>query len=322
MDDLSKEQETLDAQSVSIIKNENEDQMNSPTLVSIGLPVFNEERFLHETIESILNQDHPNIEIIISDNASDDATQEICLQYAKKSTNIRYIRQKENIGLGANFRTVLDQAKGKYFMWACGHDLWSQRYISECLQTLIEYPDAELAVPTSHWIDAAGDTLTKSSGYSDSRGMDIIARYFTIFWGNMHSAFGLLRTETLRSWKTRKIVGEDLVFLTFLALRGDFVHVPNAHWYRREFRFEKSYDERIKRYKKGPQQITRTLFDNILPFARLVFYLIIEVLNAKTTLLNKMLIMMLLPPSFIARFYSGKNQYNKPENVTTDSNPV
>ena len=139
--------------------------------------------------------------------------------------------------------------------------------------------------------------------------MDIIARFFTIFWGNMHPVSGLLRTQSLRKWKLREIVGEDLVLLTFLALRGDFIHVPSAHWHRREFRFEKSYHERLNRYKKGPQKITRTLLDRKLPFARLVFYLIIEVLNAKTSVLNKILILVLLLPSFVARFYSGKNQY-------------
>lgn len=285
------------------------DFMSELPLVSIGLPVYNEERFLSKTIESLINQDYPNIEIIISDNYSDDATQDICREYSRHCERIRYFRQESNIGLGANFRTVFEESKGDYMLFACGHDLWSERYISECMNALIDNPNAVVAVPSSRWVGPSDELLSAKSGHSDTRGMDEVARYFTIFWGNMHPAFGLIDKRVLKDWHIREIIGEDLIMLTFLALRGDFVHVPQAEWSRREFRFESSYNERIKRYKHGSQKVASTFIDKLLPFARLVIYLNTEIIQSPISFKNKILITLLLMPSIVARFYSGKSQY-------------
>ena len=67
-------------------------------LVSIGVPVFNGNPLITETIESLANQDYANIEIIISDNASTDGTDEVCRQAANRYENVKFYRQKENIG--------------------------------------------------------------------------------------------------------------------------------------------------------------------------------------------------------------------------------
>lgn len=278
-------------------------------LVSIGLPVYNEEQYLRQTLDSLLCQDHLNIEIIISDNASDDMTEQICREYCQISNKIRYSRFAENMGQGANFKKVLHEARGEFFMWACGHDLWSTTFITKCLKMLQANPTAIVAVPASNWIDQHGLPLDKHSGFSDTSGMDIIARYFTLFWGNMHPAYGLMRTSIIQQWPIREIVGEDLIMLTFLAFHGDFVHASKAIWSRREFRFEKSYRARVTRYKRGPQKVAKTHFDRVFPFARLPYYLIMTALTAKSPLSVRCLIILLLIPSIFVRYLSGKAQY-------------
>ena len=68
-------------------------------IVSIGLPVYNGETFLKDTLESILQQTFSNFELIISDNASTDATEKICKSFASKDERIRYHRNESNLGL-------------------------------------------------------------------------------------------------------------------------------------------------------------------------------------------------------------------------------
>ncbi len=76
------------------------------TLVSIGLPVRNGEKHVEKVVRSVLGQDHEYIELVISDNASTDGTEEICRELARSDQRIAYFRQPENIGLiNNNIRT-------------------------------------------------------------------------------------------------------------------------------------------------------------------------------------------------------------------------
>jgi len=122
-------------------------------LVSIGLPVFNEGRFIRQSLESLISQDYKNIEIIISDNASTDNTRKICEEVEREYSNIRYYRFDQNLGAVKNFNYVFECAKGKYFTWASGHDLWSSNYIRQCVKELEENKDAVIAFATTLWID-------------------------------------------------------------------------------------------------------------------------------------------------------------------------
>lgn len=104
--------------------------------VSIGMPVYNGEKYIRNALDSLLNQTFPNFELIISDNASTDRTKEICCEYASKDSRIRYFRQAENNGAIANFQFVLDQASGEFFMWAAYDDLWSSNFLKDAVGSL------------------------------------------------------------------------------------------------------------------------------------------------------------------------------------------
>jgi glycosyltransferase involved in cell wall biosynthesis len=99
--------------------------------VSIGMPVYNGEKFIRAALDSLLAQTFTDFELIISDNASTDGTEFICREYAKKDERVRYVRQAVNIGGVANFQFVLDEAVGEYFMWAACDDWWSSRFLEE-----------------------------------------------------------------------------------------------------------------------------------------------------------------------------------------------
>jgi glycosyltransferase involved in cell wall biosynthesis len=108
--------------------------MNSriPT-VSIGMPVYNGAKYIREALDSLLAQTFTDFELIISDNASTDATQEICQEYAEQDSRIRYIRQSTNMGAMPNFTFVLDEARAEYFMWVAHDDKWSLNWLAELL---------------------------------------------------------------------------------------------------------------------------------------------------------------------------------------------
>jgi glycosyltransferase involved in cell wall biosynthesis len=102
--------------------------------VSIGLPVYNGEKYLRQSLESLLGQSFKDIDLIISDNASTDGTSVICQEFANKDERVRYFRHSINRGPVWNFNFVLQRAKGTYFMWAAHDDLWDKDWIAALLR--------------------------------------------------------------------------------------------------------------------------------------------------------------------------------------------
>ncbi|MEM6628368.1 MAG: glycosyltransferase family 2 protein [Bacteroidota bacterium] len=95
---------------------------NNKPLVSIGIPTYNRAHCIGKTIDSILRQNYENIELIVSDNASNDGTEELMEEYVKKDPRIRYVRQEKNLGPYPNFEACRMLAKGRYFMWVASDD--------------------------------------------------------------------------------------------------------------------------------------------------------------------------------------------------------
>ena len=114
--------------------------------LTIGMPVYNGERYIREALDSLLAQSFTDFELIISDNASEDRTGAICEEYARKDARVRYIRQSKNRGAFANFEFVLELARGEYFMWAAYDDYWAPNFISECVGYLKAHADTDFAV--------------------------------------------------------------------------------------------------------------------------------------------------------------------------------
>ena len=127
--------------------------------VSIGMPVYNGERYLATAIESILAQTFPDFELIISDNASTDRTEEICRSYATRDTRIRYYRNEQNLGSNRNFNQAFGLATCPYFMWAAHDDLRAPDFVARCVNALDANPDVVLAYSKTTSIDENGDPL-------------------------------------------------------------------------------------------------------------------------------------------------------------------
>ncbi|MCP4673162.1 MAG: glycosyltransferase family 2 protein [Desulfobacula sp.] len=271
--------------------------------VSIGMPIYNEETFLEASVASILNQEYDNFELIISDNASSDKTEQICLELARKDRRIKYIRNDTNLGAIANFCKVFDLATGEYFMFAGGHDLWSPGFIQKCLKTLQDYPSSVLAFPSTIWIDEDNQHLNKGTSFYDTRGFDIISRYVFVLWGPMNPVYGLIRMDALKKIRMNiQMLGGDLIVLTELAFLGQFAYISDAIWYRRIKNGEESRKEKIKRYKES-LFVRSSIVSRFMLHIRIPFELFRSIFKAKIGFMDKSFVFLITLVSAPIKYY-------------------
>lgn len=211
--------------------------------VSIGLPIYNAERYLAEAIDSILAQTYTDFELIISDNASTDRTQEIALEFAAADTRIRYVRHDSNRGAAFNFNYVVHHTDGEFFHWAAHDDVLAPTFLEKCLAGFEASPGAVLVFPQTALIDEQGSYLRSYTEVTRKGGRNAAERLWQLLgsrngsdsWLNMcFPVFGLIRRAALR--RTSLIANfprSDMLLLVELALLGSFVELPDELFFRR-----------------------------------------------------------------------------------------
>ena len=107
-------------------------------IVSVIIPVYNAEKFIGATIESVLAQKYPFIEIVMVDDCSRDLSQQVISQYMNKHQNIIYHRQENNCGAAVARNTALQIAKGRYVAFLDSDDLWYHEKVNEQLAFMAE----------------------------------------------------------------------------------------------------------------------------------------------------------------------------------------
>lgn len=207
------------------------------------MPVFNGEAHVGLALASLREQDYPALEIVISDNASTDRTEEICRAAAAIDSRIRYVRLPSNIGAWGNFRHVFELSHGEYFWWAGHHDLWSPRFVSACAAALDANPEAILSYPESRLIDADGALLEDKNPTLDTTGLALCERLKRMLTAYPVCAiYGLMRAEGIRAVTTAYGLGlnrplshvsPDVIFEMKLACLGSFAVVPETLSYLR-----------------------------------------------------------------------------------------
>lgn len=209
---------------------EQQSSADSPApVVSIGLPVYNMERFVGRAIESVLAQEFRDFELIISDNASTDDTYAICERYAKADDRIQLSRNEENLGANPNFSKTFHLSSGKYFKWLAADDWIEPSYLAKCVQALDDHPEAVLSHPLTglydeneefEGIDEEDPVVNQDSPTARFKSMlDHYKRSLPIF--------GLVRADVLRKTKLMPAISAgDKVFLGELSLHGKFHVVP------------------------------------------------------------------------------------------------
>ena len=137
--------------------------MNRPR-VSVGLPVCNGENYLDAAVRSILSQDYEDFELVISDNASTDRTQEICLDFARQDPRVKYSRLAANCGAVSNFQRVFRLSTGDYFKWAAHDDVCTPDFLERCVAVLERDPAVVLCCGQTQLINDDGSPVRYDPG--------------------------------------------------------------------------------------------------------------------------------------------------------------
>jgi glycosyltransferase involved in cell wall biosynthesis len=221
--------------------------------LSIGLPVFNGERYLAFTLENLLNQTFSDFELIISDNASTDSSLEICENFAATDRRVQVFSNRRNLGAVANFNQLVRLAKAPLFKWAAHDDLHHQEYLGACAGLLDRNPDAVLAHSATAFIDDAGrpfpfdqldesyiDPKTGVRQRADSQEIGASTSAVARFWDVLSRArwgthmFGVIRRDALlRTGLLPNFASGDRALLAELALLGRFESVPEPYYQKR-----------------------------------------------------------------------------------------
>ena len=204
--------------------------------LSVGLPVYNGENYLTESLEALLDQSYEDFELIISDNASTDGTADICRCYEKQDSRIRYFRQPSNIGAAPNHNFVIKQARGELFKMAAHDDLYASGLLQRCIDALDEYPQFVLAHSWSAVIDASGSVMHRVEYPVATDSIHPTERFRSMLfdgWGD--DGGGVTRIEVLRR---TPLYGSyhfaDRTYTTEIALHGPFYQVPDWLYFRRD----------------------------------------------------------------------------------------
>ena len=203
--------------------------------VSIGLPVFNGERYLAQAIESVLTQSFEDFELLIVDNASTDSTWEICRSYAQKDRRVRLHRNPENIGLTKNFNLAVSETTAPYFMWMAHDDVLYPQYVGSCYDFLHSHSDYVLCYTANNTIDQAGEPFPYFQDAACEVDSDDLVERFAQCMAKLYpsvATYGLIRRDALV--KTREFIaslpphGQDYVRLLELSLLGKFHFIPET----------------------------------------------------------------------------------------------
>ncbi len=208
---------------------------NQNKLVSIGMPVFNGEKYIREAIDSVMAQTFTEFELIISDNGSTDKTEKICREYAKNDLRIRYIRQPKNRGINFNSNFVLQKARGLYFTWLAHDDILEKQFLKETDSYLSLHNDCFIVTGDFESIDEFGKKIRteKLISIRDNIKWEYRCReFFKYPIENVYFCiYGLLRTEKAKiivrnTPHPKMLTGSELPFLARFAAAGQIVSIP------------------------------------------------------------------------------------------------
>jgi glycosyltransferase involved in cell wall biosynthesis len=219
-------------------------RLNRPPRLSIGLPVYNGENYLAESLEALLGQTYENFELIISDNGSTDATPDICHRYVKADSRVQYYRQPENIGSTPNHNFVFAKSRGELFKWAAADDLYARNLLECCVRALEEYPRVVLAHSWTAAIDSDGNVTQALEYPLATNSARAPERFRSMLFGTGRNDYGVIRADdqygVIRAKVLRRVAPHgshyhaDRTIMTEIALYGPFHQTPDWLYFRRD----------------------------------------------------------------------------------------
>jgi glycosyltransferase involved in cell wall biosynthesis len=203
-----------------------------PPTLSVGLAVRNAVDVVKRCLESVLSQQFPDLEFVISDNASDDGTRDVLEEYARGDQRIRLSANAINIGLHENVNRVLELSRGTFFRWISSDDWLEPGCLSTCVDALEARTDA-IGV-TTHFTIHTSDGGMRYEEYDGEfpTSPDPARRFERMLWffhagdAKYDPVYGLYRRDVLlRSGRIRASEHADWLLSAELALMGPIIHL-------------------------------------------------------------------------------------------------
>jgi glycosyltransferase involved in cell wall biosynthesis len=210
--------------------------MTRSPLVTIGLPVYNSERYVRQSLDSLLAQTYSNFTLIINDNASTDGTAQICQEYVAADPRVKYFRNPVNIGNPRNFNRVFELTTTPYLKWSTSDDLWAPTFLERAMEVMEHDSSIALCYPKTYLMDAEGGNRRE---YEDGLHLvqpDPADRFMSLLLNIKlaHQHLGVIRTAFLRrTHLLGAFVASDINLLAELTLYGKFYELPERLFFRR-----------------------------------------------------------------------------------------
>lgn len=207
--------------------------------VCVGVPVYNEEEYIKQTIQSLKKQSHEDVVFIISDNASTDNSFRVIEEEVAGDDRFLLVKHEENIGASSNFEFVYKKSNSEYFMWLGGHDFVSDDYIKNAVKFLdenIEYSMVcGMPVGVSENADAGG---VLKEGVYDFSDLSSEKRYLSSVGSlsNCTIVHSMFRNACLKDFEFRKTMGPDHVLISRLLWFGKLHYMTDEKYFRRYFK--------------------------------------------------------------------------------------
>ena len=213
----------------------------TPPRISIAIATYNRGHLLGRTLESLLAQTFDDFELILSDDASADATPDVCARFAAADPRVRYVRNDTRLGLGGNCSRVLAMTAGEFVVLAGDDDVYHARFLERLLAVMVRYPSVAVAACGIDMIDHDGRVVRRMNQHFAaeplSSGLRTANRMLWRGYGNLMT--GMYRRTVMEQTLLYRPVRADewdeidMLFLFEMALRGDVVSIPDVLLYKR-----------------------------------------------------------------------------------------
>jgi len=208
---------------------------NNMPVVTVGIPTYNRPKGLERTLDCILSQSYSNLEVIVSDNCSNDPEVLLLIKkYAAQDSRVKYYVQEKNISIVPNFQFLLNKASGEYFMWAADDDFWDQNFIEVCVDAMIVNTDAILSMTDLKLVSVDG-TAQKSRLNRSFMQKSLFSRSYHFVKSTAENKYffcGLYRTSLVKNIPFNNSWGGDHLFLYEALTKGKFFYIPGkANFY-------------------------------------------------------------------------------------------
>ncbi len=240
-------------------------------LISIAMTVFNAAPFLSKTLESLLAQVYGNFELVISDNASEDGSSEICQEFARRDNRVKYYRNTTNMGPARNSYKAVDLCSGDFIMPAADHDIYHPAFISSLLGLLQQDESVVLAYPRSIYIDEDDQAIELMPDVLDTKGLSVCQRFSKIIWECrwMNMVYGLYRSTVFKAvWHTPPTIGPDHIIIAKLSLLGSIAQINEPLFFRRRNRPVEDTQECTRRQ---AALFIKSNFGGLIPWTRMAY---------------------------------------------------